>query len=125
MAAGPMPQMQAMYFAAPSVPATYPQPMPAQTQQAFMMGPPPAYSNTSAPTYPTGYCPPPAYQPPMFHNVAAAAPPAGYSMAGPQTAVFDAGARFNGKGPVNIPPPPPGYMPNAAQVAAMQGQSVR
>lgn len=41
-----------------------------------------------------------------------------------QTAIFDAGARFNGKAPV-IPPPPPGYLPNAAQVAAMQGQSVK
>lgn len=38
-------------------------------------------------------------------------------------AIFDAGARFNGKAPV-IPPPPPGYLPNAAQVAAMQGQAV-
>lgn len=41
-----------------------------------------------------------------------------------QTAIFDAGARFNGKAPV-IPPAPPGYLPNAAQVAAMQGQQVR
>lgn len=40
-----------------------------------------------------------------------------------QTAIYDAGARFNGKAPV-IPPPPPGYLANAAQVAAMQGQPV-
>lgn len=41
-----------------------------------------------------------------------------------QTALYDAGARFNGKNQQVIPPPPPGYLPNAAQVAAMQGQTV-
>ena len=41
-------------------------------------------------------------------------------------ATFDAGARFGGKGggTMNIPPPPPGYAPNAAQIAAMKGQPV-
>ena len=39
-------------------------------------------------------------------------------------AQFDAGARFDGKNPPNIPPPPPGCAPNAAQVAVAQGQSV-
>ncbi|KAJ8258951.1 hypothetical protein COCON_G00179630 [Conger conger] len=36
---------------------------------------------------------------------------------------FDAGARF-GPGGANIPPPPPGHIPNAAQLAAMQGANV-
>lgn len=37
---------------------------------------------------------------------------------------FDPGARFNSGATVNIPPPPPGYAPNAAQAASSQGQSV-
>ncbi|XP_031641253.1 DAZ-associated protein 2 [Contarinia nasturtii] len=116
---------QPLYYAAS--PQTYsPHPV---APQHFMM-PPPPYSST-----PQSYsiipvaAPITAHQtndttgmrpPHMFHNVAAAPP--GYTMA-PQTAIFDAGARFNGKAPV-IPPPAPGYLPNAAQVAAMQGQPV-
>lgn len=42
----------------------------------------------------------------------------------PVTAVFDAGARYNANGSITVPPPPPGYMPTAAQAAAMSGQSV-
>lgn len=83
-----VPQMQPLYYAA----ATSPYPAHAQMppQQHFIVGPPPAYSNTTAPQYPTGYCPPPAYQAPMFHNVTAAqaqVPPTGYKVpmsAGPQ-----------------------------------------
>ncbi|XP_077521798.1 uncharacterized protein LOC144132928 [Amblyomma americanum] len=37
---------------------------------------------------------------------------------------FDAGARFSDIAPPRIPPPPPGVMPNPAQVAHMQGQNV-
>ncbi|XP_068715576.1 DAZ-associated protein 2-like [Montipora capricornis] len=37
---------------------------------------------------------------------------------------FDSGARFNSGATVNIPPPPPGYAPNFAQLGASQGQSV-
>ncbi|XP_077507107.1 uncharacterized protein LOC144116263 isoform X1 [Amblyomma americanum] len=37
--------------------------------------------------------------------------------------VFDAGARFTHNKPA-IPPPPPGVPPNAAQLAAMQGNPV-
>ncbi|CAN7990492.1 DAZ-associated protein 2 [Ixodes scapularis] len=37
---------------------------------------------------------------------------------------FDAGARFSANTPASIPPPPPGVMPNAAQLAAMQGNQV-
>lgn len=96
-------------------PSTYPGYV--QPSQHFMMGPPPAYSNT-APSY--------SIPQPMFHNMATAGIPTGYSVPiTPQTAIYDAGARFNGKGPVTIPPPPPGYLPNAAQVAAMQGQTVK
>lgn len=43
-----------------------------------------------------------------------------------QKATYDSGARFSGKGgaSMSIPPPPPGYAPNAAQMAAMKGQTV-
>jgi hypothetical protein len=37
---------------------------------------------------------------------------------------FDAGARFDGVAQPNIPPPPPGCAPNAAQLAVMRGQNV-
>lgn len=37
---------------------------------------------------------------------------------------FDAGARFDGIARPTVPPPPPGVAPNAAQMAAMQGQNV-
>jgi len=37
---------------------------------------------------------------------------------------FDAGARFGAGSTPNIPPPPPGSLPNMAQVAAAQGQTV-
>ncbi|XP_064457716.1 DAZ-associated protein 2-like isoform X2 [Ornithodoros turicata] len=36
---------------------------------------------------------------------------------------FDAGARFAPGAPISIPPPPPGVAPNAAQIAAMQGNA--
>ncbi|KAI1300022.1 DAZ-associated protein 2 [Halotydeus destructor] len=37
---------------------------------------------------------------------------------------FDAGARFDGTARPNIPPPPPGVAPNAAQIAQAQGHNV-
>ncbi|XP_069509490.1 DAZ-associated protein 2 isoform X5 [Ambystoma mexicanum] len=37
---------------------------------------------------------------------------------------YDAGARFGAGATANIPPPPPGCPPNAAQLAAMQGANV-
>jgi len=43
---------------------------------------------------------------------------------GPVHATYDAGARFSANSPASIPPPPPGVAPNAAQLAAMQGQQV-
>lgn len=123
------PVQQPLYYAASA--QTYP---PHHVAPQHFMMPPPPYSST-APQYSIIPVAPitTAHQPPdttagmrlptVFHNVAAA-PPAGYTVPmAPQTAIFDAGARFNGKSPV-IPPPPPGYLPNAAQVAAMQGQPV-
>jgi len=99
---------------APMLPPNYIYP-----PHAFPQGPPPSYG---VPQYPTGYCPAPPYQrqiQPMQQHVM-------YSDPTMQKAVFDAGARFNGKGgaSMSIPPPPPGYLPNAAQIAAMQGQTV-
>ena len=37
---------------------------------------------------------------------------------------FDSGARFSDKNKPNIPPPPPGHMPNVAQQVAAQGHTV-
>lgn len=37
---------------------------------------------------------------------------------------FDSGARFDGIARPNIPPPPPGCAPNAAQLAVAQGHNV-
>ncbi|XP_067880614.1 DAZ-associated protein 2 isoform X2 [Heterodontus francisci] len=37
---------------------------------------------------------------------------------------FDAGARFGAGATANLPPPPPGCPPNAAQIAAVQGGNV-
>jgi len=37
---------------------------------------------------------------------------------------FDSGARFGAGATPNIPPPPPGSLPNMAQVASSQGQTV-
>lgn len=113
-----------------------------QHQPSVHIGPPPSYGG--GPQYPTGYCPPPAYQAPV--SVQHIQPI--YNHAGPiqvrtaqikwdssshkycysfsQKGIYDSGARFNGKGggSMSIPPPPPGYAPNAAQMAAMKGQPV-
>ncbi|KAL3226271.1 hypothetical protein MRX96_025180 [Rhipicephalus microplus] len=37
---------------------------------------------------------------------------------------FDPGARFSKLAPPRVPPPPPGVMPNPAQLALMQGHNV-
>lgn len=79
MATAAVPQMQPMYYATS---AYQPHPQAPPPQQHFIMGPPPAYSNTAANPYPTGYCPPPAYQPPIFHHNIAA--PSSYTV--PMTA---------------------------------------
>lgn len=82
--AGPLPQVP-MYYSHPSS-ATYQQQIHPSQQMPFMMGPPPEYMNTPNQTYPTGYCPPPAYQPPIYN-----APQAGYTMtsAAPQVTIIE------------------------------------
>ncbi|XP_071942329.1 uncharacterized protein [Antedon mediterranea] len=72
-------------------------------------GPPPPYT-----AQPQNFAAPPMSQPPM--------PPAQLQQGGTLVVQggFDAGAR----NPTSIPPPPPGYAPNHAQMAATQGQNV-
>lgn len=140
-------QQQAVYYQQqahqpPHMPHPHQQPQHPH-QSPIHIGPPPSYGG--GPQYPTGYCPPPAYQAPI--SVQHIQPI--YNHAGPiqvkcehvnklrksiliqiyqilQKGIYDSGARFNGKGggTMSIPPPPPGYAPNAAQMAAMKGQPV-
>ncbi len=42
-----------------------------------------------------------------------------------EQAKFDAGARFDHNSPPSIPPPPPGVMPNSAQMPGMGPQVVK
>lgn len=134
----------------PTIPPTGPQQgyPPYQSQG---MAPPPAYYPGTHTAPPAGFGPPPVYsaspntsmggaplgQPTYSHQPQAYPQQQTYPQqaAYPQTAIppqpqpmvaakFDAGARFHKNAPASIPPPPPGVMPNAAQVAAMQGQSV-
>lgn len=86
--------MQPMYYATS---AYQPHPQAPPPQQHFIMGPPPAYSNTAASPYPTGYCPPPAYQPPIFHNVHNVAAPSSYTVpmtAAPQVSIDNNLSKF-------------------------------
>ncbi|EDO37623.1 predicted protein [Nematostella vectensis] len=120
---------QQPYPAQPSYPqqsggypqANFPQASPQQAgyQQSYGV-PPPAYS-----PYPQSG-PVPQHPPQQFYPTQQ--PPAQYPQyAAPiSQGTFDPGARFGpgtGASP-NVPPPPPGCMPTAAQVAASQGQSV-
>lgn len=85
--------------------------------------PPPFVPQAQYHPYPPG----PSHVPqgyPQPHPGQPQPPPSHFGLVAPVTAVFDSGARFNKNGPVTVPPPPPGYMPNQAQVAAMNGQSV-
>ncbi|XP_036389189.1 DAZ-associated protein 2 [Megalops cyprinoides] len=65
---------------------------------------------------------------PMGHSVPMAYYPMGALYPPGSTVLveggFDAGARFGTGNSPNIPPPPPGHLPNAAQLAAMQGANV-
>ncbi|RWS03073.1 DAZ-associated protein-like protein [Dinothrombium tinctorium] len=80
----------------------------------------PAYSSYP----PNAYDPPPPYTEkpiaPTYVPNYNAAPQATYVVPD----AFEAGARFDGRVPPRIPPPPPGVMPNAAQMAALQGHNV-
>ncbi|XP_071492992.1 uncharacterized protein [Diadema antillarum] len=101
-----------------------PQIAPVQSQQMYAAPPPGAGGYPSAPPPYSATAPPPG---PATYNpgypVAAAPPPRQ-----PQSVLvqggFDAGARFDGRTPPSIPPPPPGCAPNAAQMASQHGQNV-
>ena len=125
----------------PTQPAAYPVQQQAAPMAGGPPGAPPAYAQYPQPQY--------AQQPPMYYpnqqppqmyggyNPGAQVmhqPQAYYQQhpqgpaAGPSTVIvkngFDAGARFDGNTPASIPPPPPGCMANAAQVAQQQGHNV-
>ncbi|XP_055700738.1 DAZ-associated protein 2 [Phlebotomus papatasi] len=136
----------------PQVPADFYHPRP---EGAPMWGPPPSYDHVmqqnmppvypahsgafagvppgmAAPSYaphqvPGAIYPPPFAAPPTFQvqPVPAGPPPAFAQQTVPQVALFDPGARFSAGGSFSVPPPPPGYGPTAAQLAAMQGQPVQ
>ncbi|KAJ8409193.1 hypothetical protein AAFF_G00242140 [Aldrovandia affinis] len=65
---------------------------------------------------------------PMGHSVPMAYYPMGALYPPGSTVLvdggYDAGARFGAGSNAAIPPPPPGHIPNAAQLAAMQGANV-
>jgi len=112
----------------------YPQQHPAGAAGGYGEAPPP-YTPT-APQYghpAQGYAPPQGYAPQQQYYPGAPPPQqmygAGpYQGAPPQTVMvqggFDADARFDGVSRPNIPPPPPGCAPNAAQMAQAQGHNV-
>jgi hypothetical protein len=72
--------------------------------------------------YPVGAVPMGGYYPAAQVAVVAPAMPPGSTVYAGN--VFDSSARFDGHAQVRIPPPPPGVMPNAAQLAQMQGANV-
>ncbi|XP_070536494.1 DAZ-associated protein 2-like isoform X1 [Ptychodera flava] len=94
----------------------YPQYAAPPPQYAYPQGPPPPYQQQQQPS------PYPQAQPYPYQGHA-------HPQAQPQTVMvpggFDAGARFGAGATANIPPPPPGTAPNAAQMAQMQGQNVQ
>jgi len=135
----------------PITPQQYQQMQQSMAGMGSAMGPPPPYSQYQAVPQPQqqpnySYAPQMGYNPnPYLSNNSRpqtggypyaypTAPPGPqyqynpYQSLPPNTTVvmpqgFDAGARFDGIAKPNIPPPPPGVVPNAAQMAAMQGQS--
>nr|XP_029735179.1 DAZ-associated protein 2 isoform X2 [Aedes albopictus] len=103
------PQAAPMQFAPHHLPP--PPPYAAATQQAI----PAQAVHPTMYQYPIATAPQP--QPPQVYHQT--------PMYQVQGAMFDAGARFGkSAGSASIPPPPPGIAPNAAQIAAMQGQQV-
>nr|CAB3236280.1 DAZ associated protein 2-like [Phallusia mammillata] len=102
-----------------------------QAQQGYHQPPPQGYGQAPPQGYgqapPQGYGQPPQgyYQQPPQQQY----PPQNLQYYGmPQQTVnvkngFDAGARFDVTAP-SIPPPPPGCLPTAGQVAVAQGQNV-
>lgn len=98
--------------------------------------PPPPYSETPSQPAPSGIYNP--QQVPNMQHYPSMVPgghyprqqyPVGqYPAQGPPQPLvqgsFDPGARFGAGATINVPPPPPGYAPNAAQAMASQGQPV-
>lgn len=91
-------------YAQPNYYAPQPQAAPydAPPAQQYPYGSAPQYGNQPPPYAPPGYQPQPQ---PVYLGVGQ----------------FDAGARFDSTSTANVPPPPPGCAPNAAQFAMMQG----
>ncbi|KAL8570999.1 hypothetical protein ACOMHN_037859 [Nucella lapillus] len=123
---------------APSYPVQQGPPMaPMGAPPAYSPAPPPGHQTyAQQPYYPGGAVPqvpvysqnqymspgPQAY--PVAPGMSAYGPPPMGGQAVVVSGMFDAGARFDGGASANIPPPPPGCPPNAAQMAAMQGHTV-
>jgi len=78
--------------------------------------------STGAPPYPGVEQPPQQQQPYGMYN--APPPYAPVQQLVVTQDAFEAGARFNAGATRHVPPPPPGVMPNAAQMAAAQGHQV-
>ncbi|XP_005104661.1 DAZ-associated protein 2 [Aplysia californica] len=127
-------------------PPGYPSAPPPYSHTLVGQNPVPMYAQQQQYTYAAAQAPAAAYPPgqPMMHGGPGPAPPAygyqpqvanpgypvqpgfsaypGYQVAA--MAQFDSGARFDGISSQNIPPPPPGCAPNAAQMTASQGGQV-
>ncbi|XP_078057361.1 DAZ-associated protein 2 [Mustelus asterias] len=107
-------------------PPSYAEPSQLHQQPRYVQAPP----NMGA-GYPGAFYVPVTAQMQVGPN-AAAMPMGYYAMPhtfGPSSTVivnggYDAGARFGAGATPNLPPPPPGCPPNAAQIAAMQGSNV-
>uniref|UniRef100_W5MBI6 DAZ-associated protein 2 n=1 Tax=Lepisosteus oculatus TaxID=7918 RepID=W5MBI6_LEPOC len=145
---GSYPQQQA-YPPQQTSAAIYPPGMQVPSQAPPYSDAPPAYSEIYQPRYmhpPTATGPLPQmssaypgtqmYMPlaqsmpvgAVGHNVPMAYYPMGHLYPPGSTVLveggYDAGARFGAGSTQSIPPPPPGHLPSAAQLAAMQGTNV-
>lgn len=105
---------------------------PQSQAQAWQPTAPPMYGAPSDPPPPYSYQAPPQQQPmpnyqaypTQVQNVQMYTQGPMMASGGLATASFDSAARFDGISQPRIPPPPPGYMPTAAQQAVMQGRPV-
>ncbi|XP_013379623.1 DAZ-associated protein 2 [Lingula anatina] len=119
---------------------TQPSYNPTYQQQGAVGGAPPPYTAAPPPGHAVqGQGQPPQYQPqgqgqpaqyqPQYYQPAHGQqpiyqPPASMGQTMVVQGGFDPGARFGPGTTANIPPPPPGCAPNAAQMGAIQGQNV-